>query len=140
MEEWDEGTLLSTDGLLYRCITPTFPVTALPVVGCSMSCGIFPVQGILWPVFHHVVDVYGDQVMRFFTQDTMADLWQCYANVNRRFRDKIVEVCSWVPFGCLLWVFVYPLLFCECFGILSCFVRFWDVCVLSSLPEMDHPC
>ena len=55
------------------------------------------VQGVLWPVFHHVVDVYGDQVMRFFTQDTLADLWQCYANVNRRFRDKIVEVrvCAW---------------------------------------------
>lgn len=50
------------------------------------------VQGVLWPVFHHVVDVYGDHVMRFFTQDTLAELWQCYANVNRRFRDKIVEV------------------------------------------------
>lgn len=49
-------------------------------------------QGVLWPVFHHVVDVYGDLVMRFFTQDTLADLWQCYTNVNRRFRDKIVEV------------------------------------------------
>lgn len=49
-------------------------------------------QGVLWPVFHHVVDVYGDLVMRFFTQDTLADLWQCYANVNRRFRHKIVEV------------------------------------------------
>ena len=51
-------------------------------------------QGVLWPVFHHVVDVYGDLVMRFFNQDTLADLWQCYANVNRRFRDRIVEVCS----------------------------------------------
>lgn len=49
-------------------------------------------QGILWPVFHHVVDVYGDLVMRFFTKDTLADLWQSYAIVNRRFRDKIVEV------------------------------------------------
>ena len=47
---------------------------------------------MLWPVFHHVVDVYGDQVMRFFAQDVLSELWQAYANVNRRFRDKIVEV------------------------------------------------
>ncbi|CBJ29609.1 Trehalose 6-phosphate synthase, family GT20 / Trehalose 6-phosphate phosphatase [Ectocarpus siliculosus] len=64
-------------------------------------------RGILWPVFHHVVDVYGDQVMRFFTQDTMADLWQCYANVNRRFRDKIVEVYNE---GDMIWVHGFHLL------------------------------
>eukprot|EP00752_Nemacystus_decipiens_P007782 g6950.t1 len=64
-------------------------------------------KGVLWPVFHHVVDVYGDQVMRFFTQDTLADLWQCYANVNRRFRDKIVEVYNE---GDLVWVHGFHLL------------------------------
>jgi trehalose 6-phosphate synthase/phosphatase len=57
------------------------------------------IQGILWPVFHHVVDVYGDLVMKFFTQ--LKDLWQCYTTVNRRFRDKIVEVYNE---GDLIWV------------------------------------
>ncbi|CAM9975335.1 unnamed protein product [Pylaiella littoralis] len=64
-------------------------------------------KGVLWPVFHHVVDVYGDQVMRFFTQDTLADLWQCYGNVNRRFRDKIVEVYNE---GDMVWVHGFHLL------------------------------
>ncbi|CAN0083615.1 unnamed protein product, partial [Hapterophycus canaliculatus] len=64
-------------------------------------------QGVLWPVFHHVVDVYGDHVMRFFTPDTLAELWQCYANVNRRFRDKIVEVYNE---GDLIWVHGFHLL------------------------------
>lgn len=64
-------------------------------------------------MFHHVVDVYGDQVMRFFTQDTLADLWQCYGNVNRRFRDKIVEVSFWVKVEAVFgvgvgYVLLYP--------------------------------
>lgn len=62
-------------------------------------------KGILWPVFHHVVDVYGDLVMKFFTQ--LNDLWQCYANVNRRFRDKIVEVYNE---GDLIWIHGFHLL------------------------------
>lgn len=62
----------------------------------SLGWSLFCVwQGVLWPVFHHVVDVYGDLVMRFYAQDALAELWQCYANVNRRFRDKIVEVRGW---------------------------------------------
>lgn len=64
-------------------------------------------KGVLWPVFHHVVDVYGDQVMRFFAQDVLADLWQAYANVNRRFRDKIVEVYNE---GDMVWVHGFHLL------------------------------
>lgn len=80
----------------------SFSPTCVCVYGCVCFCSCLlslswlhsfvSMQGVLWPVFHHVVDVYGDQVMRFFTQDTLADLWQCYANVNQRFRDKIVEV------------------------------------------------
>lgn len=95
-EEWGQGSLLSTDGLLTvacRSLSRHWSFVSCHVYAYNVLWNIFPVQGILWPVFHHVVDVYGDQVMRFFTQDTMADLWQCYANVNRRFRDKIVEVC-----------------------------------------------
>ena len=37
--------------------------------------------------------------MKFFTQ--LNDLWQCYTNVNRKFRDKIVEVYNE---GDLIWV------------------------------------
>eukprot|EP00611_Tribonema_gayanum_P008359 TRINITY_DN1787_c1_g2_i1.p1 TRINITY_DN1787_c1_g2~~TRINITY_DN1787_c1_g2_i1.p1 ORF type:complete len:402 (-),score=154.13 TRINITY_DN1787_c1_g2_i1:40-1245(-) len=43
--------------------------------------------------------------MKFFTQ--LKDLWQCYTTVNRRFRDKIVEVYNE---GDLIWVHGFHLL------------------------------
>ncbi|CAN0170701.1 unnamed protein product, partial [Discosporangium mesarthrocarpum] len=64
-------------------------------------------KGVLWPAFHHVVDVYGDLVLRFFAQPTLSELWQCYTNVNRRFRDKIVEVYNE---GDMIWVHGFHLL------------------------------
>eukprot|EP00612_Vaucheria_litorea_P006132 CAMPEP_0171470926 /NCGR_PEP_ID=MMETSP0946-20130122/414_1 /TAXON_ID=109269 /ORGANISM="Vaucheria litorea, Strain CCMP2940" /LENGTH=1149 /DNA_ID=CAMNT_0012000347 /DNA_START=172 /DNA_END=3621 /DNA_ORIENTATION=- len=62
-------------------------------------------KGILWPVFHHVVDVYGNLAMKFFGQ--LKDLWQCYTTVNRFFRDKIVEVYNE---GDIIWIHGFHLL------------------------------
>lgn len=62
-------------------------------------------KGVLWPVFHHVVDVYGDFVTKFLPH--LNDLWQCYTQVNRHFRDKIVEVYN---VGDFIWVHGFHLL------------------------------
>lgn len=48
-------------------------------------------KGVLWPVFHHVVDIYGDLAIKFWEAKTINDLWLAYMSVNQKFGKKIVE-------------------------------------------------
>ena len=54
-------------------------------------------KGILWPVFHHILDIYNDVPTRFLATDdgvkvAHSNIWSVYKVVNMKFRDKIVEV------------------------------------------------
>jgi len=48
-------------------------------------------KGVLWPVFHNVVDIYGDSAIEFWAPDALDDLWSAYTKVNQHFFKKIVE-------------------------------------------------
>ncbi|CAM9491363.1 unnamed protein product, partial [Chrysoparadoxa australica] len=63
-------------------------------------------KGILWPVFHHVLDVYGNLASKH-RQPQLSRLWQAYSTVNTCFRDKVVEVYNE---GDLIWVHGFHLL------------------------------
>lgn len=64
-------------------------------------------KGTLWPVFHHILDVYGSRPTRFWDQKTQDSVWHSYSHVNMRFRDKVVEVYNE---GDLIWIHGFHLL------------------------------
>jgi len=64
-------------------------------------------KGTLWPVFHHILDVYGPKPTRFWDQRTQDSVWHSYSHVNMRFRDKVVEVYNE---GDLIWIHGFHLL------------------------------
>jgi trehalose 6-phosphate synthase/phosphatase len=55
----------------------------------------------MWPVMHHVADVYGPLNQTDIGAKGQQDLWFTYSTVNRLFRDKIVEVFQT---GDLVWI------------------------------------
>jgi trehalose 6-phosphate synthase/phosphatase len=46
----------------------------------------------VWPVLHHIADVYGPLNQSDFGAKAQQDVWFTYSTVNRLFRDKVVEV------------------------------------------------
>eukprot|EP01041_Mallomonas_annulata_P009119 gene9119-18891_t len=55
----------------------------------------------LWPVLHHIADVYGPLNESDMNAQAQQDLWFTYTTVNRLFKDKIVEVFHE---GDLIWI------------------------------------
>lgn len=61
----------------------------------------------LWPVLHHIADVYGPLNQSDFGAKAQQDLWFTYSTVNRLFRDKTVEVFQQ---GDLIWIHGFHLM------------------------------
>ena len=61
----------------------------------------------LWPVLHHIADVYAPLANNDFGAQAQQDLWFTYTTVNRLFRDKIVEVYQ---AGDLVWIHGFHLM------------------------------
>jgi trehalose 6-phosphate synthase/phosphatase len=59
------------------------------------------VMGTLWPVFHHITDVYSTVPSRWWNREEQDKRWQAYTLVNRIFANKVVEVYNE---GDLVWV------------------------------------
>lgn len=58
-------------------------------------------SGTLWPVFHNIVDVYGELPTRWWNPNDQKDAWRSYTDANRIFVDKVIEVYHE---GDLVWV------------------------------------
>ena len=61
----------------------------------------------LWPVLHHVADVYGPLNLNDSNAQAQQDLWFNYTTVNRLFKDKVIEVYQR---GDLVWIHGFHLL------------------------------
>ena len=61
----------------------------------------------LWPILHHVADVYGTHVGSEGSAQAQQDIWFTYTTVNRMFRDKVVEIYQR---GNLIWIHGFHLL------------------------------
>eukprot|EP01138_Halocafeteria_seosinensis_P014969 gb/GECG01015281.1/.p1 GENE.gb/GECG01015281.1/~~gb/GECG01015281.1/.p1 ORF type:complete len:1335 (+),score=160.38 gb/GECG01015281.1/:1-4005(+) len=61
----------------------------------------------LWPVFHNVVDVYGEYPTRWWNRTKQGGRWKAYTDVNRIFAEKVVEAYNE---GDLVWIHDYHLL------------------------------
>lgn len=61
----------------------------------------------LWPVLHHIADVYGPVNQSDIGAKAQQDLWFTYTTVNRLFRDKVVEVFQQ---GDLVWIHGFHLM------------------------------
>ena len=61
----------------------------------------------LWPILHHVADVYGTHTRNEDSAQAQQDIWFTYTTVNRLFRDKVVEIYQR---GDLIWVHGFHLL------------------------------
>ena len=48
-------------------------------------------KGTLYPVFHNVVDVYGDIPTRWWHKGQQSGRWKAYTNANARFAATVVE-------------------------------------------------
>lgn len=55
----------------------------------------------LWPVFHNIVDVYGELPTRWWNANQQKDAWRSYTDANKIFVDKVIEVYHE---GDLVWV------------------------------------
>jgi len=61
----------------------------------------------LWPILHHVADVYGTHIRSEDSAQAQQDIWFTYTTVNRLFRDKVVEIYQR---GDLIWIHGFHLL------------------------------
>ena len=61
----------------------------------------------LWPIFHNVIDVYGELPTRWWVRERQADRWKSYCDGNQRFAAAVVENFHE---GDLVWVHDYHLL------------------------------
>ncbi len=61
----------------------------------------------LWPILHHVADVYGTHTRSEDSAQAQQSIWFTYTTVNRLFRDKVVEIYQR---GDLIWVHGFHLL------------------------------
>lgn len=61
----------------------------------------------LWPVLHHIADVYGPAAKESEKKHSTEDLWYSYTTVTRYFRDKVVEVFQ---HGDLVWIHGFHLM------------------------------
>jgi trehalose 6-phosphate synthase/phosphatase len=61
----------------------------------------------LWPVLHHIADVYGPSNQSDFGAKAQQDLWFTYTTVNRLFKEKVVEVYQK---GDLIWIHGFHLM------------------------------
>jgi trehalose 6-phosphate synthase/phosphatase len=48
-------------------------------------------KGTLWPVFHNVMDVYGEIPTRWWLKGQQSDRWKAYTDANARFAATVVE-------------------------------------------------
>lgn len=60
-------------------------------------------KGTLWPVFHNVMDVYGEIPTRWWHKGQQSDRWKAYTDANARFAATVVE--TWHE-GDLVWLHV----------------------------------
>jgi trehalose 6-phosphate synthase/phosphatase len=61
----------------------------------------------LWPLLHQIADVYGPINHADIGAKGQADLWYTYSTVNRKFRDKVVEVYQ---AGDIVWIHGFHLM------------------------------
>eukprot|EP00904_Undaria_pinnatifida_P002011 jgi/Undpi1/11810/HiC_scaffold_4.g01509.m1 len=58
-------------------------------------------KGVLWPVMHNMLEIYDDLPNSLPNSESINTGWQAYKEVNRAFRDKVVEVFHE---GDMIWV------------------------------------
>lgn len=78
-----------------NCI-PVFLTEALHHQSYYQYC-----KGILWPVMHNILEMYDDLPNSLLDPKAIAEGWQAYKQVNKAFRDKVVEVYH---DGDMIWV------------------------------------
>ena len=126
---WDEEALLAmqTEMRVARIGTVRYPA-GIPVEdeekvsAALLDLNCFPVflnqkthqhfydiycKKTLWPILHHVADVYGTYTRKEDSAQAQQNIWFTYTTVNRLFRDKVVEIYQK---GDLIWVHGFHLL------------------------------
>lgn len=60
-------------------------------------------RATLWPIFHNVVDVYGEIPTKWWVKGQQSDRWKAYTDANAKFAAAVVE--NWHE-GDLVWLHV----------------------------------
>ena len=92
-------------------------------------------RATLWPIFHNVVDVYGEIPTKWWVKGQQSDRWKAYTDANAKFSAAVVE--NWHE-GDLVWLHVSSN---------TCCVGWWSadvsfLCLLPPFPttQHTHPC
>jgi trehalose 6-phosphate synthase/phosphatase len=64
-------------------------------------------KGVIWPVLHHIADIYGPSEQTIIGGQTQQDFLYWYTTVNQKFRSQIVEVYHE---GDLIWIHGFHLM------------------------------
>ncbi|CAM9678759.1 unnamed protein product, partial [Sphacelaria rigidula] len=99
---WDREQILSlqqpavVQALSKLNCVPVFLTEAL-----SHQCYYQYCKGVLWPVMHNILEMYDDLPDSLLDPSAIAEGWQAFKQVNKAFRDKVVEVFHE---GDMIWV------------------------------------
>jgi len=132
--EWDAEALLAPKGSMSRALSQvrvkwigTLPVYVAPEEEEAVERLLEPMRCVpvflppatqsafydgfckdtLWPIFHNLIDVYGEMPTRWWAGSRQSDRWKAYMDVNQKFATTVVEQFH---DGDLVWVHDYHLL------------------------------
>ncbi|CAM9629073.1 unnamed protein product, partial [Laminaria digitata] len=99
--EWDYEQLVALQPAVVKALLKLNCVPVFLSEALAQKCYNGYCKGVLWPVMHSMLEIYDDQPNSLPDAESINTGWQAYKEVNRAFRDKVVEVFHE---GDMIWV------------------------------------